>query len=58
MKPTELYTRDLRYVTTVEVPQFHELAEVLIWGTRVFVLDANVGKYREAFAYAVPLKEF
>ena len=58
MQPVELFTRDGSYVTTVHVPPFQTPPEVIVWGLRIFVLDREAGKYREAFAYAVPLQEF
>jgi len=58
MRPIELYTREGAYVTTVQVPDFKPPAEILVWGVRMFVLDAEHGKYREAFAYVVPLQQF
>lgn len=71
MQAIELHTRDGAYVTTVQLPQFIPsdesgrvrvgllaLPEVILWGLRVFVLDAEVGKYREAIAYTVPLPQF
>ena len=56
MQPVELHTREGGYVTTIEVPPFTKPPEVIIWGLRVFVLDQEAGKYREAFAYVVPLQ--
>lgn len=58
MEPIELYTKDGGYVTTLQVPRFNSPAEVIIWGQRVFVPDREAGRYREAFAYVVPLTKF
>jgi len=58
MKSIELYTREGHYVTTIDVPDFPKPAEVIVWGLRFFVLDAEQGRYREAFAYLSPMEKF
>lgn len=58
-----LYTRDGHEVTTIEVPPFRAMPEVLQWGSRVFQRQEVrltggsmdlVWQYRECFCYVVP----
>lgn len=41
-----LLTREGDYVITAEVPRFNPPAEVIVWGSRIFVRTA-AGEYRE-----------
>jgi hypothetical protein len=51
---TKLYTRSGDYVTTVLVPPFKPLAEVIGWGDRLFVYDRTAHQYREGLMFIVP----
>jgi hypothetical protein len=58
--PVTLQTHDRRHVTRAEVPPFIIMPTVLIWGQRVFTLDADGDPmnpvYVEAeFTYTVPI---
>jgi hypothetical protein len=53
MTPTKLLTRTGEYVVTVTVPPFTPPAEVIAWGSRLFVRREN-GEYREGIAWVVP----
>lgn len=46
MEKIQLFASDGGHVTDVEVPKFQKPFEVLIWGTRFFVLKN--GRYVEA----------
>lgn len=48
-----LYTRDGQAVVTVNVPHFNPMTEVIIWGTRVFVLSDD-SKYIEGMSWVCP----
>jgi hypothetical protein len=50
MKPTMLFTRTGAFVVEVLVPPFQLPAEVIVWGERFFVRNAE-GEYREGLAY-------
>ncbi len=54
-----LRTSDGRFVGRAEVPDFHSPAEVLVWGTRTFVLtpvrQTETLVYVEAMAFYVVL---
>ncbi len=56
MNKTDLFTKDGRFVTTVDVPPFLPglEADVIMWGSRFFMRDTE-GKYLECFVYAVPI---
>jgi hypothetical protein len=51
-----LETKGGCFVCNGSIPPFHELPEVLLWGTRVFQFDCQLPTvivYREAFAVAL-----
>lgn len=50
MVPTRLYTRSGGYVVTVHVPPFNPQAEVISWGSRIFVRNPD-GAYREGIIW-------
>jgi len=60
MLAIRLEVSDGGYVTDVEILPFDPLPEVVVWGTRYFVLHRALFTaeekpvYREAFAYWVP----
>jgi hypothetical protein len=45
-----LLTNDGQYVTTVTMPPFDPVPEIICWGVRYFVLTAS-GEYREALIW-------
>jgi hypothetical protein len=47
MSEVDLFTHDGLFVSTVPILPFIVLPEILIWGSRFFILRAD-GKYREA----------
>lgn len=49
-----LYTRDGKPVVQVYVPPFEPYAEILSWGSRYFVWDAERKQYREALCFWIP----
>jgi hypothetical protein len=52
MHKVKLYTRLKEYVTTVTVPVMTPPAEVIGWGSRLFVYGPD-GVYREGVAWVV-----
>jgi hypothetical protein len=55
MIEVQLVTADGGYVGKFQIPPFQKLPEVLVWGSRVFHLDApgEIPIYREVFAFAI-----
>lgn len=51
MEEVKLYTADGGYVTTALVPKFNPKADVLVWGSRTFVLKGDT--YVEGMTYWV-----
>lgn len=52
METVKLFTRDGGFVAEVEIPRFTPPAEVLQWGSRLFVRTPE-GEYREGMAFYV-----
>lgn len=56
MKKVKLSTDDGRHVHAILMPPFKDLPDVVLWGSRSFLLwDSEGPEYRECFAYTVPL---
>lgn len=51
MLQTTLYTAKGEIVTDVLVPPFIPEAEVIVWGSRVFVWKADKRRYEEGMAF-------
>ncbi len=51
MKRILLRTQTGEEVTAVLIPPFNPAPTVILWGTRIFAFDKDLGQYREAFAY-------
>jgi hypothetical protein len=55
-----LLTSSGEYVTTVEIPPFQKVPDIIVWGSRMFVHKVRHGHgeggadYLEAFAFWVP----
>jgi hypothetical protein len=48
MIEVKLYTRDGHYVSTVLIPPFQKMPEVILWGERFFLYDfAHLESHRE-----------
>jgi hypothetical protein len=56
MVPVRLLTRTGEYVTTVTIPPFSPLVEIIRWGERLFVLNQNTQEYCEGIAWVIPLE--
>jgi hypothetical protein len=55
MNKAELFTMSGAFVSSVEIPRFDPMPEVLVWGLRTFTRDPqNDRRYVKAFAYFVP----
>lgn len=58
-----LAIRDGGHVADVNIPPFHKLPEVLVYGGRVFSFHTSIAidgepcraEYREVFVYVIPL---
>lgn len=51
-----LYTREGKYVATIETLPWVSPPEIIFWGMRGFLRDAS-GKYRECFVWAAHLPQ-
>lgn len=54
MNKVKLWTSNGGYVTTVDVPNFVPMPEVLVWGQRFFTRESDI-RYKEAFTYFIPI---
>lgn len=54
MEDFALYTSDMKLVWKVQIPTFTPKADVLLWGSRVFLWNMKFQAYVEGFAYWVP----
>lgn len=52
MAKAKLYTRDGQFVADVDMPPFNPPADVIVWGTRHFVLRQGVTGIEPWYDYA------